>query len=219
MVAMHAGTSPGDSGETSVQIVVVAISAGDLLWSAASGYGVALRVEHRVTDGTALGLELAGGRGDEGSSDKRHTLYALRGYGRTSATDELAGAYGAGLSRMSTGMWTLSAHISGAASRPGDTAVPYANVGFAVAIPLVRGKPFGNSGEPPQICLACERSEPREPQPDPGLVPSTELYVTIDAGVVAFPGGGNAASIAVGGAFPTIQKGSVLGISIADGQH
>jgi hypothetical protein len=69
---------------------------------------------------------------------------ALRGYGRTTVRDWLAATYGGGISILTTGMVTVTAHAGTAVSYPNDHFVPYLAIGFALAVPLAEGKSFGD---------------------------------------------------------------------------
>jgi hypothetical protein len=140
MIAMQGTTAAAPRGETSVLIVVGVVS--QVLGG--GGIGMALRVQHQQTERTALGAELTAGRGE--ADDTRLWLFALRGYGRLTPRthDWVAINYGAGISVLSTGMTTLTAHGSGAVAWINDYWQPYLSLGLALAVPLNQGESFGD---------------------------------------------------------------------------
>ena len=145
LIPMHAGTAPGAVDATTVTVVVGV--AGELLGG--GGWGLALRGERQVRDGTALGLQLGGGRGDEGELDHgqpmRHWLVEVRGYGRLASPtrDWLAGLASVGLTRMDTGLIATTLALGAAVSYPNDHAVPALGGFVAVSKPWLRGDGFG----------------------------------------------------------------------------
>src|SRR4051794_13100042 len=139
------------------------------LWGG-DGWGVALRVERQQTNRTTIGGELTGGRGSEGQYESRETfrqsLLGVRAYGRTSPShdDELAFGYGVGVSWMRTGLVTATLQTSLFASRPSDRFVPIGGVSLALAIPLRRGRAYGDA--PMNVNFGEAEPMPPEPVPD-----------------------------------------------------
>jgi hypothetical protein len=205
VVAFHGETAAAPRGSTTAMIVVGV--AGQILGG--DGYGLALRVEHQETARTALGIELTGGRGQEGGSVRvrgeareappRHWLVAVRGYGRGTPRDErfVALTYGAGLSVMDMGLVTLTAHGGGAFGYANEHASPYLGLGAAVALPLRRGRPWGSSEQ----------------------TAGPELYLYFDLGAAIALGDTNRLSLDLG-MLGALDSGEVLiGLSLADGQR
>jgi hypothetical protein len=148
LIPMHAGTAPRAAEATTLTFVVG--FAGEALGG--GGWGVAVRGERQLDDGTAVGVQLGGGRGDEGELDDdkrelRHWLLELRGYGRLGSTrnDWIAGLASFGVTTMDTGMvaTTLAAGVS--FSHPNQYAVPALGAFAAVSTPWRRGRGFGAS--------------------------------------------------------------------------
>lgn len=145
LVPMHAGTAPHAVDETTITVVVGL--AGELLGG--EGWGVALRGERQVDDGTAVGVQLAGGRGSEGQGlhgrPLRHWLLEVRGYGRLGSVerDWLAGLASLGVTAMDTGLLATTVAAGAAVSYPNDYTVPALGVFAAVSHPWRRGDGFG----------------------------------------------------------------------------
>ena len=190
--------------------------------------GVALRVEHQTTARTALGIELTGGRGDEGEYEDRrpfrHWLAGVRGYGRfTPAGDHsVALTYGAGVSLMATGLVTGTLHAGTEASDGNARAVPLAALGLALAVPLREGHAFY---ETPLPEINFGEAEPtlakaRVPLERKRLRPRTELFVAFDFGL-AVPLGdtGNRLSLDLGVAYPLRADDAIFEASFADAQR
>lgn len=137
---LHDTTAAGPKGETSVVFVVGLVS--QVLGG--GGLGVAVRVQRQETERTLLGAELTIGRGD--ADDTKLWLFALRGYGKLTPKDRdyLALHYGAGLSVLSTGMTTLSAHGASQIAWVNDYWQPYVATGLALSVPIIHGRPFGD---------------------------------------------------------------------------
>ena len=224
--APHAPTQPDEQGAVTAMVVVGAVTemmGGD-------GWGIALRVERQQTDRTTIGGELTGGRGSEGQyadgTTFRQSLIGVRAYGRTSPskTDEVAFSYGAGVSWMRTGLVTGSLHTSFIASRPSDRVVPLAAVSFALAVPLVHGRAYGDKpmkmmfGEPePAIWRQRDPKDPFALDPSPYQVPKLDFYIGLDLGfIVALGDTGNALSLDIGGAVPVRAHKLLLSASAAD---
>jgi hypothetical protein len=150
LMPMHAGTAPAERGATTVTLVVG--MAGEILGG--DGVGVAVRAEHQATEAVSAGVQLGGGRGNEGQLDDKDPkvtrwLVELRGYGRTASPrhDWAAGLASVGLSAMDTGLVAGTLAVGGALSFPNRYAVPALGTFAAVSVPLRRGRPFGH-GEP-----------------------------------------------------------------------
>ena len=140
VVPLHDTTAAGPKGETSVVLVVGLVS--QVLGG--GGIGVAVRVQHQETSRTLLGGELTIGRGD--ADDDKLWLFALRGYGKLTPRthDWSALHYGAGVTVLSTGMTTLTAHAAPQVSWINDYWEPYAAMGLALSVPIIEGTPFGD---------------------------------------------------------------------------
>lgn len=140
VVPLHDTTAAGPRGETSVVFVVGMVS--QVLGG--GGIGVAVRLQHQQTDRTLLGGELTVGRGD--ADDDKLWLFALRGYGKlTPRTHDWAALhYGAGVSVLSTGMTTVTAHAAGQVAWINDYWEPYLGAGLALSVPVIEGRPFGD---------------------------------------------------------------------------
>lgn len=182
MVASHLGSGLAPRG-TTTGMVVVGI-AGELLGG--DGLGLALRVEHQTSDATTLGVELGGGRGNEGEVPhvNHHWLVMARGYGRTISTghDWVGATYGVGASVMSTGMVTVTAQGGGIVSYPNAYVVPVLEVGGALAIAVRRGAPFGDG----------LKGADRETGPQ---LPPRAVFYAWSAGEVAVPLGDTGATL------------------------
>lgn len=145
LIPMHAGTAPQAEDATTVTVVVGV--AGEVLGG--GGWGVALRGERQVDDGTALGAQLAIARGDEGDAAvghaARHWLVEVRGYGRLADVerDWLAGLASIGVTTMDTGLVATTLALGGEVSYPNAYAVPALGVFAAVSHPWRRGRGFG----------------------------------------------------------------------------
>ncbi len=213
MVAFHGDTTAAPV-DTTVAMLVVGV-AGELLGP--DGWGVAVRVERQQTARTTVGGELTGGRGPHGE-DGRRWLLALRGYGRVTpgAADYVAATYGLGVSVMDVGLITLTGHAGGAVSYPNDYVAPFLQLSAAFALPLRRGRRWGDKifGG---MCLACEDSSPTVDEPAPVRA---ELYVIADGGAVGLLGDtGNRISIDLGYALALRADEVVIAASIADAQR
>lgn len=137
---LHDTTAAGAQGETSVVFVVGLVTQA----LGGAGLGVAVRVQRQETERTLLGAELAVGRGE--ADDTKLWLFALRGYGKLTprTRDYIAFHYGAGLSVLSTGMTTLSAHGASQVAWINDYWQPYVATGLALSVPIIHGRPFGD---------------------------------------------------------------------------
>ena len=175
IIPMHTDTAADPSGETTVMIVV-----GLATQVFNEGLGLALRVEHQQTERTALGVEIAAGRGD--ADDRKLYMLAVRGYGRGTprSRDWVAVTYGVGVSALDTGMLTLSAFGGGAVSHPNESLEPYLHLGAAVALPIRQGITFGDASK--------------------GTSARTTLYLYGDVGLVLPIGESNQLSLALSGA-------------------
>lgn len=204
MVALHGDTAAAPPGAITA-LVVVGV-AGQVFGG--NGIGVALRVERQETRRTAAGLELTGGRGDDGYDTR--WLVAARAYGKTTPLGRswVSATYGGGVSVMDTGMIALSAHAGGAASYPNRYVAPVLGAGLAAAVPVRRGAPFprpiafevepeateADDAPCPPTCAARRRSTRREA----GELPVAELYGYAHGGLVF----GNRVSLDLGAAVP-----------------
>lgn len=203
MVALHDDTSPAEPDATTATLVFGL--AGELLGG--DGFGVALRVERQVTDVDAVGGELTGGRGapaSDGGSSHSISLLAVRAYGRRGGVerDWLGAHYGLGLSLLSTGMVTATGFAGAAVSYPNDYVAPYFQLGAALAIPLAQGDRFGMKRD--------ER----------GPVVKPEIYTYGDLGALGhFGDTGHRLSLDLGMALAWRNEGSILALSLADGQR
>lgn len=145
LIPMHAGTAPHPIDATTVTVVVG--GAGELFGGV--GWGLALRGERQVEDGAAVGIQLGGGRGQEGEGDHgpppRHWLIEVRGYGRlvSPAHDWVAGLGSVGVTAMDTGLIATTLAIGSALSYPNDHLVPALGAFAAVSKPWRRGRGFG----------------------------------------------------------------------------
>jgi hypothetical protein len=197
LLPMHAGTAPHAVDETT--ITLVAGVAGELLGG--GGWGVALRAERQVDDGTALGLQLGGGRGNEGDAPPplRHMLLELRGYGRLGSVDRdwLAGLASVGVTAMDTGLLATTLAVGVSVSYPNDHAVPALGGFAAVSKPWRRGDGFGHAHDKHV---------------------HTTWWLGVSAGVqVPLGDSGNAPSLEAGMAFGKGQHDSTqISVSVAD---
>lgn len=197
LVPMHAGTAPHAVDDTTVTVVLGVT--GEILGG--EGWGAALRVEQQVDDGTALGLQVGGGRGREGDDkpEPTHWLLELRGYGRLQSTahDWIAGLGSIGVTAMDTGLLASTVAIGASVSYPNDHAVPALGVFAAVSKPWRRGDGFGSSHD---------------------KYVGTTYWLGASAGVLAPIGdSGNAPSLDVGMAVAVGgDAGSRISVSIAD---
>lgn len=206
VVPFHDTTAAAPKGETSVVVVIGLVSQA----LGGAGLGAAVRVQRQETDRTLLGAELAVGRGDADADTI--WLFALRGYGKlTPRTHDWAALhYGAGISVLSTGMTTLTAHTAGQVSWINDYWEPYLGAGIALAVPVIDGRPFGNM--------------PRDDEPDPPehvLLPHqppaplrTRLYLTVVPGFAVPVSDGHLLSLDLGLAAST--GGGFYALSAAD---
>jgi hypothetical protein len=223
----HAGTQADREGTTTAMLVVG--FAGELLGG--GGLGVAVRVEHQETERTTWGLELTGGRGDQGvyedGSAFRHWLLAARAYGRfmPARDHDVSVSYGLGLSAMATGLITGTVHGGAAVSYTNDSAIPVGALGLALAVPLRTGRAFGD----PPFVFAFGPPEPR-PLEFNGLFapekrsnvrfPKTELFLAFDLGLVVPLGDtGNRLSADLGFAYATRGSAVVMSASVAEAQR
>ncbi|MEO8707209.1 MAG: hypothetical protein ABI867_44690 [Kofleriaceae bacterium] len=119
------------------------------------------------------------GRGSEatrkGEATIGHWLVGSRGYGRFTprSHDWVAATYGVGLSYLDTGLVTGTAHAGVAVSAINDYVTPFAQLGFAGALPLVRGAPFGD-----------EDRGIHPPRARKGTYPRRDLYFCFDGGII-----------------------------------
>ncbi len=218
LVPLLAGTEPERRDAVAAMLILGVVHAGDSLFSGAGGLGLAVRVEHQRTDHTAIGLQLGGGRGEEGGSGEhpppRRTLIAFEAFGRSNLADWTAVTYGAGLSWFSTGLVSLGAHAGLAVSLPNDIAVPYAQLGVAGVVPIVPGDPFGrvdNPGGGP--CLGCMHRGNAAPLTTTGPRPAAELFGLASIGVVVGVTDRNARSLDLGLAHAPGQTIGALSIA------
>ena len=209
--------------------MVVVGTVSQFLWGG-DGWGIALRVERQETSRTTIGGELTGGRGSEGQYEDgtifKQALVGLRAYGRTSPSnaDEVAIAYGAGLSWLRTGAITATLQTSLIASYPNDHLVPLAALGLALAVPIVHGRAFGDKpvsiglGEPEPQWDAEGRPSYEPPKPD-YAVPKLDLYLGLDLGVIVpFGDTGNRLSLDIGAAHPMRSRSMLVSASAGDQQ-
>ncbi len=209
-LALHASTEPAPVDATTAMVVIGVT--GQLLGG--DGWGMALRVERQTRDDLAVGLELTGGRGKEdkhlnGSERTGHWLVALRNYGRfaSPAHDWIAATGGLSLSVMDTGLISLAPHLGGAISYPNKAFVPTLQLSAAIAVPLRRGRPFG---------------EPRSADGENvGKRPSLTTFWLADIGfLVPVAQSGNALSLNLGAAAGYgDEEGFFVGVSAADQQR
>lgn len=225
----HAATPAEPVGATTAMLVFG--FAGEALGG--GGVGVALRVEHQTTERTAYGVELAGGRGDEYEHEDHTTfrqhLVALRGYGRFTPRDAHAFdfTYGAGLSRITSGLVTGSLSGSVETSYANAYAEPLFAVGLATVVPIAKGdvyyeRPLDVSfGEPPlphgdfplfgAALSAAKRT---------ALVPHADVVLALDAGlVVPLSDTGNRLSLDLGIAYALFTDDTLLALSAAEAQR
>lgn len=196
---MHAGTAPRQPDALTVTVVVGL--AGEIVGG--SGWGIALRAERQIDDGLAAGVQLGGGRGDEGERNDghvmRHKLYEVRGYGRVQSPtyDWAAGLGSLGLTWMDSGMLAATLAIGGAVSYPNEHAVPALGLFGAWSLPLRKGAGFGPAGDKHV---------------------ARTLWWGASAGlVVPVPTTGNALSADVGIAFGSgVHRATELSASVAD---
>jgi len=225
LLPLHATTAADERGTTTAMIVVG--TAGQLLFGG-EGWGIALRVEHQETTRTALGVELSGGRGNQGTfSDRsvfRHWLVGLRGYGRRSSTGPPEDApprpgYGAGPSLTASGLVTGTLDGGVAASYVNDYAVPVVMAAAGLAVPLRRGRPFAE--RPVELWIG---------PPEPGMdrtsrrtqykTPRTEIYLVGGLGLVVPVGDtGNQLSLDVSLGRAMRDHSGIGALSIAEAQH
>ena len=180
------------------------------------GLGVAVRVQRQETERTLLGAELTVGRGD--ADDTKLWLFALRGYGKLTprTRDYIALHYGAGLSVLSTGMTTLTAHGAPQLAWINDYWQPYLATGLALSVPLVRGRPFGDmegrpEHDPGEHALFVGRSAETAPL-------HTRLYLTLVPGF-AVPVGDTGHVLSLDAGLATTINGKNSGfvtLSVAD---
>jgi hypothetical protein len=210
VIPFHETTAAAPKGETSVVFVVGLVS--QVLGG--GGLGVAVRVQHQQTVRSQLGGELAIGRGD--ADDDTLWLFALRGYGKLTPRnhDWAALHYGAGVSVLSTGMTTLTAHTAGQVGWINDYWEPYVGAGLALAVPIVKGRAFGDmESDDDAADYDPHRILSNSPQPL-----RTRLYLTFVPGF-AVPIGdtGHLLSLDAGMATAiTGKNGGFLSLSLAD---
>lgn len=202
MMARHADTAAAAEGATTATLVVGV--AGELLGG--DGLGLAVRVERQVTAGTAVGGELTGGwaKADADGEHPRLWLIAGRGYGQAGGRERtwLAGHYGLGLARLSTGMVTATGFAGAAVSYPNDLVAPYLQAGLALVVPLAQGARFGITRD------------------DRGPVVVTEVYTYGDVGALGHLGDtGHRLSVDLGIAVGWRNQGSLLALSAAGGHR
>lgn len=218
VVAFHGDTEAGVRGTVTAMLIVGA--AGQILGG--GGAGVALRLEHQQTDRTTLGLELTGGSGSVDDRERRW-LGAVRGYGRTQLpTRVVAATYGLGLSVMDVGLVTLSAHGGAVTSYPNDYLAPFFGAGFATAIPLRRGRPWGKTAEDYDFCFHCSEPPPkRTPLRSSSATPvRADLFLYLDIGAATrFGGTDNQLSFDITGMIPWRADEGVVAFSMADAQR
>lgn len=217
VVAFHGDTEAGVRGTVTAMLIVGA--AGQILGG--GGAGVALRLEHQQTDRTTLGIELTGGSGSEDDSE-RVWLGAVRGYGRTQLpTRFVAATYGLGLSVMDVGLVTLSAHGGAMTSYPNDYLAPFFGAGFATAIPLRRGRPWGKAAEDHDFCFHCAEPPKRSPLRTSSAAPvRADVFLYLDVGAATrFGGTDNQLSFDIAGMIPWRADEGVVAFSMADAQR
>ncbi len=225
LIALHTGTAADPKGETTVTVVLGGVS--QILGG--TGFGLALRLEHQQTDRTALGVELAGGRGSADgrtpSEGANLTVIAVRGYGRfmPSSHDWTALTYGGGLTVLTTGMVTLNAQTGVAVSYPNQYLVPYLHVGFAGALPIRAGTSFGDMDDDENENntgvfanglehMVAASGRLRSVRPN--------IYLFGDAGLIVPLGDtGHELSLDLGVSNGLLEKGGLAGLSIADRFH
>lgn len=218
VVAFHGVTEAGARGTTTAMLIVGI--AGQVLGG--GGAGVALRLEHQRTDRTAVGVELTGGSGSD-DDRSRYWLGAVRGYGRTQLpTRFVAATYGLGLSVMDVGLVTLTVHGGGATSYPNQYLSPFLGAGFAAAVPLRRGRPWGKAAEDYDFCFSCSEPQPKrssigESSAEPVRA---DLFYYVDLGAASsFGGTANQLSLDVAAMVPLRADEGILSLSIADAQR
>jgi len=214
VVAFHGDTAAAPADTTTAMLVVGV--AGQVLGG--GGVGVAVRVERQQTDRTTVGLELTGGKGS-GDGVGKHWLAALRAYGRGTprTRDWVALTYGLGLSVMDVGLVTFTAHAGGAVSYPNDYVAPFLGAGLALALPIVKGEPWGDR-KISAPCFGCSEPHSMEP-PEPPDPVKADLYIYGDAGAAFMIGDKNRLSIDAALVVPTQNKEGLLSLSLADGQR
>ena len=201
MVALHDDTAAPRVGTTSGLLVIG--MAGDL---GGGGWGTALRVEQQVSRTTAIGGEVAIGRGDDGVGHDLDLL-AVRGYGQSTPIGRpwVAAVYGAGVTWLSSGLFTVGGFAGGAVSVPDGYVAPYLQLGVAPVLVVRRGGAYG------QRCMACDQ---------PPVAPRSDVYGVADVGLVGRIGNrGNRLSVDLGAAVTARGRETLMGLSVADGQR
>ncbi len=227
VIALHSGTAADPKGETTVTVVLGAVS--QVLGG--TGFGLALRVEHQQTDRTALGIEVAGGRGDaDGRAESESVTLAtvaVRAYGRFTprSHDWSALTYGAGATVLTTGMVSITGQAGAAVSYPNEYLVPYLHVGLAGALPVRAGEPFGDMNDDSAASEAntgifargLEHMEAPSGRPR-GVRPN--LYLFGDVGLLVQLGDtGHQLSLDLGAVNGLLENGGLVGLSLADRIH
>jgi hypothetical protein len=215
MIPLHGTTAADPRGETSVLVIAGFVSQA----LGGAGIGLAVRLQHQQTERTALGVELTAGRGD--ADDTRLWLVALRGYGRGTprSRDWVAITYGAGISVLSTGMTTLTAHGGAAIAWINDYWQPYFHGGLALAVPVIQGDSFGDMDREIADINGFDRGGGEAlfaPAEGGGVRP--RLYLTLDPGF-AVPIGDTGHTLSLDLAIATgLRKdsGGVFSLSVAD---
>lgn len=177
-----------------------------------TGLGVAVRIEHQVTDRTSIGFDVMGGRvdGDEVVIDGdtkpvKHTVISVRGFGRGSPRthDWTAITYGLGFTWMDTGLLTAALQGGLAVSAPNDVFVPYVTLGVAPVLVLSQGAPFGVS----------HGSQGKE-------TPRSDVFVYGDVGfVVPLGDTENRLSLDLALAQTLLRRDGLWSLSVADAQR
>lgn len=211
VVPLHDTTAAGPKGETSLVlmlgIVTQALGGG--------GFGFAVRVQHQQTDRTLIGGELAIGGAE--ADEAEFWVIALRGYGKLTPRthDWSALHYGGGVTFLTTGMTTLTAHAAGQVSWINDYWEPYLGIGLALAVPVIAGRPFGDMerGEGDDDYEPHRLTPESQPQPL-----RTRLYLTVVPGFgVPIGDTGHLLSLDAGFATAILGKnGGYLSLSLAD---
>jgi hypothetical protein len=127
---------------------------------------------------------------------------------------------------MRTGLVTGTLQTSLFASRPSDRFVPIGGVSLALAVPLRRGRAYGDA----PMNLNFGEAEPMPPQnlgealnqraPQIFRKPTIELYLGFDVGAIVPLGDtGNALSLDLGAAIPMRARSVLISASTADSQR
>lgn len=228
VVAGPADPSAPTRGTITATLVVGLAGASD-----GTGMGFAVRVEHQQTDRTTLGVELAGGAGDEARRDKEivdpaqihHRMIAVRGYGRFEVKDRLlALTYGVGLSYFDTGLVTGTLQGGLTLGWSNAYVTPVLPLGLAAALPLRTGRAFGLY-DVPQIGGGLFEDhhtvvEPSPPSSRETRFPRFELYPYGGLGVIGKLGDtGNLMALDLELAWAYYADDSIATVSFSDAQQ